>query len=132
MPYRPFIWHDSINRRSVYGFPAFINKVMWDTYGNITMFGLTVYLGTKFGGRHGFSVNQGYLKREGDLSTKSICTEHSYLQSTMIDRYVRGIRSLHCHPSLQMFIVLLEKWMNTPKFIQQIELRTPRVLGTVL
>lgn len=105
---------------------------MWDTYGNITMFGLTVYLGTKFEGRHGFNVNQGCLKREGDSSTKSMCTEHSSLQSTMLDRYVRGIKSLRCHPSLPMFIVLLEKWMNTPKFIQQTELRTSRVLGTVL
>lgn len=96
------------------------------------MFGLTVYLGIKVGGRHGFDVNQGCLKREGESSSKSVCTEHSSLQSTMLDRYVRGVKSLRCHPALQTFIALLEKWMNTPSFIPQIEPSTSEVLDTVL
>lgn len=51
---------------------------MGDPDGNITMFGLTADLGAEFGGRHGFDEIQGRLK-EGELSTKSMCTEHSSL-----------------------------------------------------
>lgn len=41
---------------------------MWDTYGNIKMFGLTVYLGIKIGGRNRFDVDEGCLKRDGESS----------------------------------------------------------------
>ena len=54
-------------------------------------FGLTVYLGIKLGGQNRFDINQGSLKRDGESSKKEMCSEHSSLQSTVLDT-VRDIK----------------------------------------
>lgn len=77
MPYGSSVWHDYINAKDVYGFHALMNKVMWDTYRNVKMCGLTAYLEIKVGGGNRFGVED--VSKEMEDQVKSKCA----LQSTM-------------------------------------------------
>lgn len=64
----------------MYGLHTFLNKVIWDTYRNIKIFGLTV-LGIKAGSRNRFGVHQGSLRWR--MKWK-MCIELSSLQSAVV------------------------------------------------